>query len=692
MNSMKVVGFFDHVCQIYDLPREMIETAADFLAADAARQARWMLLAGEEACRQILQLLQSRGVFAPDERCRGVDLPTLTADSLARLPAMLAAASRQARQDGYAGLRVVSDIAWLWPQTGDRTWLRNYQEALRATRGEHPFVVLNAYHRARCSAEQICAAIGCHPFVVQQDRVCRNFYCQPAVVQEAAATAEQDVGRRRDGSMRLYRRGQVLETFSRVAPVGLWMLNRDRRMVFANRYFCAAIGIDERQLLDARHYSEVVKGDAAVNGMLSDIRAFCADGPVEAEQCLVDADGRARYYRVIKTKVLDSEGAFEGLLGMALDISDRKRAEAGLKKSLRKVEQARDKVDNILHSIADGLVVTDAAQHVVLMNAAAEAMFGRDMASVKGRPVEQFCPDQELQKALQALPEAPREAPVEVAFQWSAPGRPGPRHIRARASVMLDHQQQANGAIIVFQDVTREKEIERSRTEFISMAAHELRTPLTSIMGFLEFCMNPEEFGGFSEAQQKEFMAEIYDKAELLSRIVSDLLDISRIDAGRSIPLDIWPVDLSEEAARVVRHFRDRFPRYHFELDFAAALCHEVAADREKLLQVLENLVGNAVKYSSEDSRIRLAGAPRAGVYRLSVSDEGIGMKPEQVDLMFERFYRAVDLNSGVRGLGLGMHIVKHIVEGHGGTIEVHSVPGEGTEIVLCLPLPGQDR
>jgi signal transduction histidine kinase len=145
-------------------------------------------------------------------------------------------------------------------------------------------------------------------------------------------------------------------------------------------------------------------------------------------------------------------------------------------------------------------------------------------------------------------------------------------------------------------------------------------------------------------------------------------------------------------AAQVVRHFRDRFPRYRFEPDFAPALCHEVAADREKLLQVLENLVGNAVKYSSEGRRVRLAGAPRAGVYRLSVSDEGIGMTPEQVDLMFERFYRAVDLNSGVRGLGLGMNIVKHIVEGHGGTIEVHSAPGEGTEIVLCLPLSGQDR
>jgi signal transduction histidine kinase len=252
---------------------------------------------------------------------------------------------------------------------------------------------------------------------------------------------------------------------------------------------------------------------------------------------------------------------------------------------------------------------------------------------------------------------------------------------------MANIQGGRTGAIFIFTDMTREREMERVKTEFISTAAHELRTPLTSIMGYLEFCMHPEEFGGFPEAQLKEFMTEIYDKAEVLERIVSDLLDISRMEAGREIPLVMESVNVFEINRRVLQHFQLQFPRYRFEMDFASDVSHKVRADREKLVQVMENLVSNAVKYSREGSTVRVTGRREPDCYRISVKDKGIGMTSEQIERMFDRFYRAVDLSSGVRGLGLGMHIVKYIIERHGGGIEVASAPGAGTEIVFDLPL-----
>lgn len=199
--------------------------------------------------------------------------------------------------------------------------------------------------------------------------------------------------------------------------------------------------------------------------------------------------------------------------------------------------------------------------------------------------------------------------------------------------------------------------------------------------------MHPEEFGGFSAAQLKEFMTEIYDKAEVLERIVSDLLDISRMEAGREIPLVMESVDVLDVSRRILQHFQLQFPHYRFEMDFAADTLHRVRADREKLVQVMENLISNAVKYSPEGRTVRVSGMRESACYRISVRDKGIGMTPEQMERMFDKFYRAVDLNSGVRGLGLGMHIVKHIIERHGGKIQVSSAPGQGTEITFSLPL-----
>lgn len=385
--------------------------------------------------------------------------------------------------------------------------------------------------------------------------------------------------------------------------------------------------------------------------------------------------------------VVDENGHFDGYRGVAEDITGRKQQEDSLKRALWEAESARDRIDRIVQSISEALVVIDNAGRVVMFNPRAESLFGVGSEQAAGRPFGEFCPESGAFDAMMKRMKDGKSDACQACLTWHDGSTDRQVHFKARASRVLNMEGQSTGAIVIFQDMTREREMERVKTEFISTAAHELRTPLTSIMGYLEFCMHPEEFGGFPDAQLKEFMAEIYDKAEVLERIVSDLLDISRIEAGREIPLVMEPVDVAAITRKLLQHFQLQFPRYRFEMEFPAGISHQVRADREKLVQVMENLISNAVKYSAVGSPVRVTGRREADTYRISVRDEGIGMSPAQIERMFERFYRAVDVNSGVRGLGLGMHIVKHIIERHGGRIEVSSAPRQGTEIVFHLPL-----
>jgi len=246
----------------------------------------------------------------------------------------------------------------------------------------------------------------------------------------------------------------------------------------------------------------------------------------------------------------------------------------------------------------------------------------------------------------------------------------------------------------IFRDITERKKAEDKlrevglmKSEFISTAAHELRTPLASLMGYTELLLNPEEFGNFEPEQQREFLGEIYDKGEVLSKITDDILDISRIESGQAIPLEMGFWDLPGILKKVVGQFQSRAVNHRFELALAADFPENICLDRNKMVQVLENLLSNAVKYSPGGGEIRVEGCQVDDRYQLSVTDEGIGMTPEQVERIFDKFYRADASNTAVGGLGLGMGIAKNIVEMHGGTIWVESEPSRGTRVCFILPI-----
>lgn len=266
--------------------------------------------------------------------------------------------------------------------------------------------------------------------------------------------------------------------------------------------------------------------------------------------------------------------------------------------------------------------------------------------------------------------------------------------VRLSVTAVRNIHDQITHFVSVFYDISVKKASERAlvemdqiKSEFISTAAHELRTPLSAMMGFTELAREPEKFGGFTAEQIKDFLDEVYDKGEALNQLIDDLLDVSRIERGRPIALNLQEVKLTDVIVKVVEFYRVHDSWHTFKLDIPGhAVNSTCLIDRYRINQVLENLLNNAAKYSARKSEILLSCSLLADRWEISVEDHGIGMSTEQVERIFDKFYRANSSDSAVSGLGLGMSIAKQVVDLHGGLIWVKSALGKGTTVTFTLP------
>jgi len=276
-----------------------------------------------------------------------------------------------------------------------------------------------------------------------------------------------------------------------------------------------------------------------------------------------------------------------------------------------------------------------------------------------------------------------REGGIQFDFEVGNPGDPSSLVMQARSSALIDPQGRYEGMIFLARDVTRDRSMDRLKSDFISVAAHELRTPLSTILGFSELLMDENLH---NEADRKDFSKTIYEKADALSHLLDDMLDISRIESGRGLELFIEKIPVETLFTPVLKQYQKRIAGRQFEIDLDDPDLI-LLADPEKIAQVLENLLSNAVKYSDEKSKITILGKTTVDGYRLSIYDEGIGMTPEQVSHAFEKFYRGDNADKAVKGTGLGLTIVKHIIEEHQGKVVLESRPGNGTRIHFVLPI-----
>jgi len=363
------------------------------------------------------------------------------------------------------------------------------------------------------------------------------------------------------------------------------------------------------------------------------------------------------------------------------NMQSRQRVKNELEHTLVEAEQARDSVDIILKSVTEGLIVADVNQRITRMNRAAETLLGVTFEQVQGQAVRSVLPQEGLPGVWLQPGRRPRQ---QIEWEILDPSTRKPILIQARTGYVENSAGQRSGTISILRDVTREREIDRFKNEFIATAAHELRTPLTAVMGFAEILLQQERLGGFDAVQQRNYLEIIFQKADALGRIIGDLLDISRVQLGQSLPLEKGPCDLCDLVQRAVIPFRQVQDGLCFELDLPSEPV-ELDIDEGKVLQVLDNVLSNAVKFSPDGGRISVKCRKLGPEFRVSIEDQGIGMSSEQLERVFDKFFRVDASNSAAGGLGLGMTIAKTIVEAHGGQIMVESCLGQGTNVTFTL-------
>lgn len=381
--------------------------------------------------------------------------------------------------------------------------------------------------------------------------------------------------------------------------------------------------------------------------------------------------------------VIEAIGSVADMIAVGIE---HIRANEAVKQALNEAEASRNRIDAILASVADGLVVSDPDGRVVLMNLAAEELLGLPLARAASLSLESILADKQAGEALCRLAACETDR-ASFELEIAAEGKNGSRAVQGHSAVVGSRTGEPLGTVTILRDISRERELDRMKNEFIATAAHELRTPLAAVLGYAELLLGEEAAAPFPPAQRREYLQYIFEKGERLEGIIDELLDLGRIESGRSIVLEKAPCEMIGLVKEVVAQHQQETSRHRFEAECPAE-CIRVEVDRGKMLRVFDNLLSNAVKYSPAGGTIRIGGGVREGWLEISIADEGIGMTPEQVGRVFDKFYRADTSDTAVQGLGLGLTLSKGIIEAHGGCIWVESEPGKGTRVTFRLPLP----
>jgi len=270
-----------------------------------------------------------------------------------------------------------------------------------------------------------------------------------------------------------------------------------------------------------------------------------------------------------------------------------------------------------------------------------------------------------------------------LGHEFTLPG-PEARILQVNAVALLDDQNQSDGAILVFHDLTRVKQLEGARQEFVANVSHELRTPLTLIKGCVETLLDGAKD---DPAVRDRFLQTIEKHADRLTYLIEDLLTLSQLESGR-LALNLRATQLREVGLRVIDSLEARARLKEVTLENRIPTDLFAQADGERLEQVLFNLVDNAIKYGRTGGRVMVQGERLADDRtRVSVQDDGPGIPPEARERVFERFYRVDKARSREQGgTGLGLAIVKHIIQRHGGEVGLESEVGKGSTFFFTLP------
>ncbi len=346
----------------------------------------------------------------------------------------------------------------------------------------------------------------------------------------------------------------------------------------------------------------------------------------------------------------------------------------------------RNKLELVLMSIADGVVVCDRDNKVQIVNRAATTLFDKDAQEMLGKPLV-FCTEG---------PDSPQICQVIQAFTDSySPGNVGPivqqvnileRVVRIHSAPILLNKEFL-GSVMIMQDITKQAELERMKNEFMSNVSHELRTPITSIKSYVDTLCNHGE--KLDPEIHREFLETIDNEADRLMYLVNDVLQLSRLEEADG-DLDVCPMEIRRACETAIRSLKmmakDRSIELFFASDDNVPL---VNINQESIERVVINLLTNAIKYTPNGGKVtvrveHLIASREVGVH---IEDTGIGIPEDCLEHVFDRFFRVEKKVHTIKGTGLGLTIVKKIIEKHGGRVDVKSSLGEGSTFSFILPV-----
>ena len=346
-----------------------------------------------------------------------------------------------------------------------------------------------------------------------------------------------------------------------------------------------------------------------------------------------------------------------------------------LRTNIQDLSNERDKLSAVLDTMGDGVVVIGPGDQVELLNTAGEALLGVGGSTSEGVRFMEVVRDHELQQLVSLCQETGQRQYGEVELLQ------GGRFLSCIATPLSGDG--SPGVLLTLHDLTRIRQVETTRREFVSNVSHELRTPLAAVRVMAETL----ESGALEEeAVARDFVRRIQGEIDRMNSMVEDLLELARIEGGQDM-LELTPVDLRSLMEGVRAQFQNEADAKSIRVGVTVSEdIPPVPADEEKLRQVLSNLLVNSLKFTSVEGAITMSAHTEGGSAIVSVTDNGAGIPEVHLPHIFERFYK-VDRSRRDGGTGLGLAIVKHIVQAHGGEIWVESREGGGSTFSFRLPL-----
>ncbi len=376
--------------------------------------------------------------------------------------------------------------------------------------------------------------------------------------------------------------------------------------------------------------------------------------------------------RELEEKIEESQNSRVALMNMLEDMEDLRR----------RAEEESEKTLAIFANFVDGMIFFDSGDRLILANSRMMSYFGarkEDINQIKGKKIGElkefagFAPLVDFVKnSLSTISRKELFVSDKVVFEISC--------------LPVEGKYGKVGTLLIAHDISREKMVEKMKTEFVSIAAHQLRTPISAIKWTLRMILDGD-LGPISE-EQSEFLEKTYKSNERMIHLINDLLNVTRIEEGRQI-YDIAVANLGKVVGELIPGYVDIAKQKNIKIDFSnhAAEAPLVKVDVEKIKLVISNLIENAIKYTPLGGKISVVVECENSWVKMTVSDTGMGISTEQKERIFTKYFRAANaIKMETEGTGLGLFISKNIVESHGGKIGFDSYENKGSKFFFVLP------